>query len=228
MRRKKVVITLPLMGVVLASLACGLPLPSANTVSTLAGGLATFAAQSTLANGLSTQGVQPTATNGLATLGPWLFETETAAAGSAGTPSAITPGPQVTKPAKPVAICDAIPLPAMETALGRPLVEAPKPFQDATLGDGCQYSTGKDSSGNAYFAYVTKATEQQYQLNKAGGSAVTPVLGLGDDAFTTNGADAEQLWALVKGKGAVMVAIGDAPRPAQARALIPYLLNALP
>jgi hypothetical protein len=228
MIRKAAFVTLPLLSVVLASLACGLALPSANTVSTLTGGLATLAAQSTLANGLSTLGVQPTTAPGLTPLGPGLFETETAAAGSGGTPSAITTEPQATKPAKPVAICDAIPLPVMETALGRPLVGAPEPFQDATLGDGCQYSAGKDSSGNAYFAYVTKATEQQYQLNKTGGSAVTPVQGLGNEAFTTNGADAEQLWVLVRGKGAVMVAIGDAPKPAQARALIPYLLNTLP
>jgi len=123
-------------------------------------------------------------------------------------------------------ICSAIPTSAITNVLGRNLVGNPQPFHfnDAGTDSGCNYNTGKDGAGNAYFAYLVIAPEADYQINQLHGSAVTPVSGLGDEAFTTNGADAMQLWVLLKGKAAVMVAIGDAPNLDGARQLIPLLI----
>jgi hypothetical protein len=58
--------------------------------------------------------------------------------------------------------------------------------------------------------------------------SATPIAGLGDEAYTTNGADAQQLWVLINGKAAVMVAIGDRPNPDGAKKLVPFLIAQLP
>ena len=127
-------------------------------------------------------------------------------------------------------ICSAIPTSEITNVLGRNLVGNPAPFHfnDAGTDSGCNYNAGKDGAGNAYFAYLVIAPEADYQTNKLHGSAVTPVSGLGDEAYTTNGADAMQLWVLLKGKAAVMVAIGDVPNLNGAKKIAPLLISLVP
>jgi hypothetical protein len=100
--------------------------------------------------------------------------------------------------------------------LGGALIKPPQPFHDDYLGDGCQYDAGKDRSGQARFGYVAIAPVASFEIAKTTGP-VTPIGDLGDAAFTIDGEDAQQLWALVKGKGAIVVAIGDVPNPSGAR-----------
>jgi hypothetical protein len=124
-------------------------------------------------------------------------------------------------------VCKAIPQEEIVKVLGRKLEGHPKPFHfnEARTYSGCEWSAGKDSSKNAYFAYAVIAPVKDYVTNKA---SATPVAGLGDEAYTTNGADAQQLWVLINGKAAVMVAIGDRPNPDGAKKLVSYLIAQLP
>jgi hypothetical protein len=57
--------------------------------------------------------------------------------------------------------------------------------------------------------------------------SLTPIENLGDAAFTIDGEDAQQLWVLVRGRGAIVVAIGDVPHPGGARQMAGYLVGAL-
>jgi hypothetical protein len=58
--------------------------------------------------------------------------------------------------------------------------------------------------------------------------AATSVAGLGNEAYTTNGADAQQLRVLINGKAAVMVTLGDRPNPDGAKKLATLLITRLP
>ena len=124
-------------------------------------------------------------------------------------------------------VCGLLPKDVVEGVLGRKLVGEPTPSQDEDLGNVCTYSAGKDSANNAYFAYVSLATEASYARMKQGGFAVKPASGIGDDAFTTNGPDALQLWVQVKGKGVVVAAIGDKPNLEGAKQLATYIIGQL-
>jgi hypothetical protein len=110
--------------------------------------------------------------------------------------------------------------------LGGALTKPPQPFHDDYLGDGCQYDAGKDRSGHARFGYVAIAPLASFEATKQLGS-VTPIGDLGDAAFTIDGEDAQQLWVLVKSKGAIVVALGDMPNPSGARQLAGYLIGTL-
>jgi hypothetical protein len=119
-----------------------------------------------------------------------------------------------------------IPAEVVAEALGGALIKPPQPFHDGHLGDGCQYDAGIDRSGHARFAYAAIAPVSSFETAKSLGP-VTPIGDLGDAAFTIDGEDAQQLWVLMKGKGAIVVAIGDVPNPGGARQLAGYLIGAL-
>jgi hypothetical protein len=120
-------------------------------------------------------------------------------------------------------ICEAIPQIVLEKTLGRKLIGAGSPFKDPALGDGCAFDFGKDSK-EAYFAYVTLATEKQFTNALANAVKAEPVKTLGDSAFLNYGADARQLWVRV-GKKAVLVAIGDRENVAAEMILARYLVD---
>ena len=125
-----------------------------------------------------------------------------------------------------LSICQLIPVDVVAEALGGALTKPPQPFHDDYLGDGCQYDAGKDRSGHARFAYAAIAPAASFEQAKSMGP-LTPIASLGDAAFTLDGEDAQQLWVLVKGRGAIVVAIGDVPQPGGARQLAGYLIAAL-
>ena len=122
--------------------------------------------------------------------------------------------------------CGMISAEIIAQVLGGVLITAPQPFHDDYLGDGCQYDAGKDRSGRARFGYVAIAPLTSFEATKQSGP-VTPIGDLGDAAFIIDGEDAQQLWVQVKGKGAIVVALGDIPNPSGARQLAGYLITAL-
>jgi hypothetical protein len=122
--------------------------------------------------------------------------------------------------------CELISAEIIAQVLGGALTNAPQPFQDDYLGDGCQYDAGKDRAGHARFAYIAIAPVTSFETTQESGP-VTPIDDLGDAAFTIDGEDAQQLWVLMKGKGAIVVAIGDVPNPARARQIAGHLIAAL-
>jgi hypothetical protein len=120
-------------------------------------------------------------------------------------------------------ICEAIPQSVLEETLGRKLTGPGAPFTDAALGDGCAFDFGKDSS-EAYFAYVTLATEKQFTDALANAVKAEPVTTIGDSAFLNYGPDARQLWVRA-GKKAVLVAIGDRENVAAEMIFARYLVD---
>jgi hypothetical protein len=122
--------------------------------------------------------------------------------------------------------CQLIPIDVVTAALDGALIKPPQPFHDDYLGDGCQYEAGQDQSGHARFAYLAIAPAASFETTKAMGP-VTPIGDLGDAAFTIDGEDAQQLWVLVQGQGAIVVALGDMPNPSGARQLAGYLIGTL-
>jgi hypothetical protein len=122
--------------------------------------------------------------------------------------------------------CELIPVEAVAHVLGGQLIKPPQPFHDDYLGDGCQYDAGIDRSGHARFAYVAIAPAASFEATKTR-RAIISIGDLGDAAFTVDSEDAQQLWVLVNGKGAIVVAIGDVPNPSGARQLAGYLMTAL-
>ena len=122
--------------------------------------------------------------------------------------------------------CEVIPIEAVAHVLGGQLIKPPQPFHDDYLGDGCQYDAGKDRAGRARFAYAAIAPVSSFETAKSLGPA-TPIENLGDAAFTIDGEDAQQLWVLLKSRGAVVVAIGDVPHLNGALQLAGHLIAAL-
>jgi hypothetical protein len=122
--------------------------------------------------------------------------------------------------------CQLIPADVVAQALGGALTKPPQPFHDDFLGDGCQYDAGQDRAGQARFAYAAIAPVASFDTTKTLGP-VTPIGNLGDAAFTIDGEDAQQLWVLVKGQGAIVVAVGDVPNPSGARQIAEYLIATL-
>ena len=122
--------------------------------------------------------------------------------------------------------CQLIPVDVVAQAMGGTLIKPPQPFHDDYLGDGCQYDAGQDRAGQARFGYAAIAPIASFDQAKTMGP-VTPIENVGDAAFTIDGDDAQQLWVLVKGRGAIVVAIGDVPNPGGARQIAGYLITAL-
>jgi hypothetical protein len=120
-------------------------------------------------------------------------------------------------------MCQAVPGDFVGSVLGRTLVSDPQPFEDSYLGKGCQYDAGSDSSA-VYFAYVSLAPIGSFEDTYKTGYLVKDVAGLGMQAFTANGADAEQLWVKISEDTALVVAIGDVPNPDGARQIAVYYL----
>ena len=124
-----------------------------------------------------------------------------------------------------IGICEAVPTEAWEMVMARLMAGEPTPFQDPSLGDGCAFDFGSDSSA-AYFSYVTFATEKQFNDALASATRPEPVTTIGDSAFLNYGPDARQLWVR-SGDKAVMVAIGDQENVGGMVLIAPYLLQAV-
>jgi hypothetical protein len=122
-------------------------------------------------------------------------------------------------------VCKAIPSALVEQLLGRKLQSAPEPFQyyDTDVSSGCQWSAGKDSSGEAYFAYAALLPVKDWNPSK-----VPLVGGIADEAYYLNGPDARQLWVLANGKAIIVVGIGDRPNEDGLKQLAAQVIAALP
>jgi hypothetical protein len=119
-------------------------------------------------------------------------------------------------------VCGYLTRTEVERALGVKLVEEPAEINEEYLGGrGCSYG-GETSGGEAHFGYVIFTTAEQFATVKAGEQ--TP--GVGDEAYTVNGPDAQQLWVR-EGDFYIMVAIGDVPRPNESKMLAQLVLNRL-
>ncbi len=147
-------------------------------------------------------------------------------------PAAGTPGKMITpKPGtfdlKSFDACGAVSISSVERVVGRSLSGKPEKFSfnNKSTDAGCTFDAGKDGDKNAYFAYVVAAPVDDYVANRS--SKAEYIQGLGDEAYFVNGADARQLWVLIDGKAAVMVAIGDRPNDTGARELATELIKAI-
>jgi hypothetical protein len=113
----------------------------------------------------------------------------------------------------------------VEEVLGRALDSEPTEIAEEYLGGkGCSYSAGKDGQGNAYFAYAIVSDEKTFEMNATNTEAVS---GIGDQAYTFNGPDAQQLWVR-QGSKYVMIAIGDAPNLDGCKKLASLMLERMP
>lgn len=110
----------------------------------------------------------------------------------------------------------------MEEALGVVLTEAPSGiFEEYLGGKGCSYSGVKQDT-EAHFGYIIFTTAEEFEKARVG----KPTDGVGDEAYTINGPDAQQLWVRQEDRY-VMVAIGDEPRPKQSAQLAKLVLERL-
>lgn len=122
-----------------------------------------------------------------------------------------------------IGVCEIIPQAVLEEAMGRALTAPGQPFSDPALGEGCAYDFGNDGSA-ACFAYVTLASEQQFNNALANAVRAEPVTTIGDSAFLHYGPDARQLWVRTGGKAA-LVAIGDRENIPAAMLFARYLVE---
>jgi hypothetical protein len=122
-------------------------------------------------------------------------------------------------------VCKAIPSAMVEQLLGRKLQGTPESFQyyDADVSSGCQWSAGKDASGEAYFAYAALLPAKDWNP-----SEVPLMGGIGDAAYYLNGPDARQLWVLANGKAIIVVGIGDRPDEEGLKHLAAQVIATLP
>jgi hypothetical protein len=110
----------------------------------------------------------------------------------------------------------------VESALGAELVETPAIIEEEYLGGkGCSYGGAKDNT-EAHFGYVIFTTAEEFDKVRSGEKTA----GVGDEAYTINGPDAQQLWVRQDNRY-VMVAIGDAPRPEESKQLALLVLERL-
>jgi len=121
-------------------------------------------------------------------------------------------------------VCGAIPREDVEAVMGRKLAKAPEHFEyyETAGSSGCWYEAAKDKDGEAHFGYVVftpvSVYNEQPLYNK------TDATGLGAAAYFNNGADARQLWVKINDKAAFVIAFGDVPKEAGARALAELVL----
>jgi hypothetical protein len=147
--------------------------------------------------------------------------------------------PTYSEPTKPIApitigsdltsinLCDAIPQEDIEAVMGRKLSKTPEHFEYYETGgsSGCIYEAEKDADGGAHFGYVVLTPLSEYDnqplyLN-------VDVVGIGDEAYFNNGADARQLWVKIKDKVAFVVAFGDVENEEGAKAIATLLVTAI-
>lgn len=126
-----------------------------------------------------------------------------------------------------VDLCQAIPVEDIEAVMGRKLVSAPEKFEyyDAPGSSGCVYDAGKDSSGNAVFGYVILTPAETYDQQPLYKNV--EVTDLGAEAYFNNGADARQLWVKINPDAALVIAFGDVPNEAGAKAIARLVLAAV-
>jgi hypothetical protein len=121
-------------------------------------------------------------------------------------------------------VCKTIPKEDIEAVMGCKLAKLPEPFEyyETSGSGGCWYEGAKGNDGEAHFGYVVftpvSAFNQQPLYKK------TDVVGLGAAAYFNNGADARQLWVKLNDKVAMVVAFGDVPKEAGARAIADLVL----
>ena len=135
----------------------------------------------------------------------------------------MTLGSDLTK----IDVCQAIPREDIEAVMGRKLDSAPKHFEyyDTPGSSGCWYEAGKGSNGAAYFGYVVLTPLEAYNSQPLYKNVDVP--GLGESAYFNNGADARQLWVKVNDQVAFVVAFGDEPNEAGARAIAQLVISAV-
>lgn len=125
-------------------------------------------------------------------------------------------------------MCETLPGSVIESSLKVKLVSAPERFSYSNDGknSGCTYDGGKDSHGDAVFAWAALVSAKEFTENKKVGADT--VKGLGEDAYFVNGADARQLWILLGGGKGAVIAIGDRPNEAAAKEIAAELIRRMP
>ena len=127
-------------------------------------------------------------------------------------------------------LCSLLPKELLEPLFGQAIQGAPQSFEDDYLGKGCSYDFGEEN-GAAYFAYFSIAPLSSFTDSKTNGSQVTEQAYLPGEAFSVNAADAQQLWVKLDENRAVVIAIGDRPKPElalQLAFLLVPLIQSLP
>jgi hypothetical protein len=123
-------------------------------------------------------------------------------------------------------LCQAIPKEDIEAVMGRKLVNAPRfEYYDTPGTSGCWYDAGKDASGEAHFGYVVLTPVDVYNSQPLYKNV--NVSGIGDEAYFNNGAAARELWVKIDNKVAFVVAFGDVPNEAGAKAIARILVAAI-
>lgn len=123
-------------------------------------------------------------------------------------------------------LCQAIPKEDIEAVMGRKLVSTPRfAYYDTPGTSGCWYDAGKDTSGEAHFGYVVLTPVDVYNSQPLYKNV--NVSGIGDEAYFNNGADARQLWVKLDNKVAFVVAFGDVPNEAGAKAIAKLVIDAI-
>lgn len=127
-------------------------------------------------------------------------------------------------------LCSLLPKELLEPLFGQAIQGDPQSFEDDYLGKGCSYDFGEEN-GAAYFAYFSIAPISSFTDSKTNGSQVTEQAYLPGEAFSVNAADAQQLWVKLDENRAVVIAIGDRPKPElalQLAFLLVPLIQSLP
>jgi hypothetical protein len=121
---------------------------------------------------------------------------------------------------KTIDVCAGIPADEVVKVVGRNVVKPPEFFSWAGVDVGCFYDAGRDDwIGKKFYAYIIIGPPWLYEINRVEGIRMQQADGLGDEAFAFKGPDAEQLWVLLNGRAAIMVAIGDRANLTGARQL---------
>ena len=96
---------------------------------------------------------------------------------------------------------------------------------DPMFGSGCQYVFGADTSGSMVYVNLFVAPEASFEAIRAISGSPTDVSGVGDAAYVAARPDGPELWVLVRGRGAVGVAIGGAWSVNRAITLARYVVG---
>jgi hypothetical protein len=119
-------------------------------------------------------------------------------------------------------VCGYLTVVEIEEALGVSLTGAPSAINEEYLGGkGCSYSGAKDDT-EAHFGYLIFTSASEFEKVKTGEHTA----GVGDEAYTINGPDAQQLWVR-EGDMYIMIAIGDVPKPDASKKLAALVLTRL-
>lgn len=87
--------------------------------------------------------------------------------------------------------------------------------------------TAKAEQANTNHVFFIRLESSPTPVPPAGAGAVQPQATVSSMEVKVNGSDARQLWVLLNGKAAVMVAIGDAPNEAGSKTIAQLLVNAV-